>query len=348
MAKISVGILGATGYTGGELVRILSRHPAVQITWVTSERYADKPLTDAFPHLRGAGDLRCQKLVPSRAAVECEVAFCAMPHLTSMEVVPQLLGQGCRVVDLSADFRLHDPRIFQEWYGVEHKAADLLYEAVYGLPERHRATLGKARLVANPGCYPTSVLLALGPLLEAEAVEPGTIIIDSKSGVSGAGRSAQQGSLFAELQDGFRPYKVTGHRHIAEMEQELTGYAGRPVQIRFTPHLLPQSRGILSTLYLRPQQGRTAATVRELLAWRYEQEPFVRVLPEGELPATSEVRGSNYCHLGVTMDKRTGWLMVFSVIDNLVKGAAGQAIQNFNLMMGRPETEGLDQVALFP
>ncbi|MBF0138122.1 MAG: N-acetyl-gamma-glutamyl-phosphate reductase [Magnetococcus sp. DMHC-1] len=348
MEKISVGILGATGYTGGELVRLLARHPAARITWVTSERYAERPLTDAFPHLRSAGNLVCQKLVPNRVAVECQIVFCAMPHLASMDVIPQLLGQGCRVVDLSADFRLRDAKVFREWYGAEHKAADLLGEAVYGLPERHRNPTRRARLVANPGCYPTSVLLALGPLLEADAIEAGGIIIDSKSGVSGAGRAAQQGNLLAELQDGFRPYKVTGHRHIAEMEQELSGYAGRPMQIRFTPHLLPQSRGILSTCYVRLRGDRSAASVRELLAWRYEQEPFVRILPEGELPATSDVRGSNYCHIGVTVDKRTGWLMVFSAIDNLVKGAAGQAIQNFNLMMGRPETEGLDQVALFP
>ncbi|MBF0425071.1 MAG: N-acetyl-gamma-glutamyl-phosphate reductase [Magnetococcales bacterium] len=348
MEKIAVGILGATGYTGGELVRLLARHPAARIAWVTSERYAGRPLSDAFPHLRSAGDLPCQKLEPARAAVECQVVFCAMPHLTSMAVIPQLLAQGCRVVDLSADFRLRDARVFQEWYGVEHKAPELLREAVYGLPERHRAVIDKARLVANPGCYPTSVLLALGPLLEADAIEPGGIVIDSKSGVSGAGRSAQQGNLLAELNEGFRAYKVIGHRHIAEMEQELAGYAGRPIQIRFTPHLLPQSRGILSSCYVRPRGERSAASIRELLAWRYEQEPFVRILPEGELPATSDVRGANFCHIGVALDKRTGWLLLFSTIDNLVKGAAGQAIQNFNLMTGRPETEGLDQMPLFP
>ncbi|MBF0462929.1 MAG: N-acetyl-gamma-glutamyl-phosphate reductase [Magnetococcales bacterium] len=342
---LSVAILGATGYTGGELVRLLSRHPAVHIAHVTSERYAGKPLRQAFPHLTSAPELICR---PLGDLGEVDVAFCALPHVASMREVPKLLARSVRVVDLSADFRLHDAAIYREWYGTDHLAPDLLPEAVYGLPELHRAAIAPARLVANPGCYPTSVLLALAPLLRGNWIDPTGMLVDSKSGVSGAGRSANQDTLFTEMEGGFRAYKADGHRHTPEMEQELSLLAGVDLRLRFVPHLLPQSRGILSTCHLRPRVVRSQAEWQETLRAFYQDEPFVRVLDPGLWPATNHVRGSNYCHIGVAVDGRTGWLTVLSVIDNLIKGAAGQAVQNMNLMFGLDERTGLEQLPLFP
>ncbi|NGZ28454.1 MAG: N-acetyl-gamma-glutamyl-phosphate reductase, partial [Magnetococcales bacterium] len=259
--SIQVGILGATGYTGGELVRLLACHPEVTLAMVTSEQYAGQPLEKAFPHVRGTGAPVCVKLDPALVAASCQVVFCALPHMASMEVVGQLLEAGCRVVDLSADFRIKDAEVFAHWYGEAHKAESFLEEAVYGLPELNRHAIAKARLVANPGCYPTSVILALAPLLAQGLVETRGVVVDSKSGVSGAGRSPNKGNLFPEIAEGFRPYKVTGHRHIPEMEQELSRVAGQEVRLRFTPHLLPQIRGILSTLYLRPTVPVSSALV---------------------------------------------------------------------------------------
>ncbi|MBF0272732.1 MAG: N-acetyl-gamma-glutamyl-phosphate reductase [Magnetococcales bacterium] len=344
-----VGIFGASGYTGGELVRLLARHPEARIAFVTSERHAGRPLSEVFPHLGALPELICRPLTDFTASAECDVAFCALPHLTSMDAVPELLDRGMRVVDLSADFRLHDADQFRQWYGEEHRAADLLDEAVYGLPELGmRDAIRQAQLIANPGCYPTSILLALAPLLKENAVELSSLVIDSKSGVSGAGRSAVQGSLYAEVAEGFRAYKSVGHRHTPEIEQELSRLAGVPVQVRFAPHLIPQSRGILSTCYVRPRLPLMEKEWRDLLASHYEEEPFVRVLPVGQFPSTLQVRGSNHAVLAVALDERTGWLMVMSVIDNLVKGASGQAVQNMNLLMGVDESAGLEQLPLFP
>ncbi|MBF0629072.1 MAG: N-acetyl-gamma-glutamyl-phosphate reductase [Magnetococcales bacterium] len=345
----SVGIFGASGYTGGELVRLLARHPQARIAFVTSERHAGRPIADVFPHLGAGPELICRPLTDLAASVECDVAFCALPHLTSMDAVPELLNRGTRVVDLSADFRLNDAEVFRTWYGEAHRAAGLLGEAVYGLPELGmRDSIRAARLVANPGCYPTSILLALAPLLKEKAIELESLVIDSKSGVSGAGRSAAQGSLFCEVSEGFRAYKAVGHRHTPEIEQELSRLAGAPVQVRFTPHLLPQSRGILSTCYVRPRYALTEAAWRDMLASHYRTEPFVQVLAAGHYPSTHQVQGSNHAVLAVALDERTGWLMVLSVIDNLVKGASGQAIQNMNLLMGVEESAGLEQLPLFP
>lgn len=346
---ISVGIFGASGYTGGELVRILARHPAVRIAFITSERHAGRPLSEVFPHLASKQEWICRSLSDSVVSAECDVAFCALPHLTSMDVVPELLNQGVRVVDLSADFRLRDASVYQTWYGQAHRAETLLSEAVYGLPELgNREEIRLARLVANPGCYPTSVLLALAPLLKANAIDVETLVIDSKSGVSGAGRSLAQGSLFSEVAEGFRAYKTTGHRHTPEIEQEVSRLAKTNVRVRFSPHLIPQSRGILSTCYLRPRQTLTESDWRGMLLDYYAEEPFVQVLPVGSYPATNHVRGSNQCRLAVALDTRTGWLMVISVIDNLVKGAAGQAVQNMNIMLELEESAGLEQLSLFP
>lgn len=344
----SVAILGATGYTGGELVRLLSRHGGVRIAHVTSERYAGKPLRHAFPHLTGLPELICRPLGDLEGVEGLDLAFCALPHVASMKEVPGLLARSVRVIDLSADFRLHDADTYRAWYGTDHLAPELLPEAVYGLPELHRSAISQARLVANPGCYPTSVLLALAPLLREGLIDTGLILVDSKSGVSGAGRSASQDILFTEVEGGFRAYKVEGHRHTPEMEQELTALAGVSVQLRFVPHLLPQSRGILSTCHLRPRVIRSQQAWWETLHTFYQNEPFVRVLEPGLWPATNHVRGSNYCHIGVSVDARTGWLTVLSVIDNLVKGAAGQAVQNMNLLFGLDEQTGLGQLPLFP
>lgn len=345
---LSVAILGATGYTGGELVRLLSRHDAVHIAHVTSERHAGKPLKHAFPHLAHAPELTCHPLGDLSHADTPDLAFCALPHAASMREVPGLLARGVRVIDLSADFRLNTPDIYQAWYGAEHLAPDLLGEAVYGLPELYRTAMAPARLVANPGCYPTSVILALAPLIQSGWVDLTHMVIDAKSGVSGAGRSAAQGTLFAEIEGGFKAYKVVGHRHTPEMEQILGAIAGEEVRLRFVPHLLPQARGILSTCHLRPRVVRSLEAWHEQLATFYREEPFVQVLEPGVWPATNHVRGSNQCHIGLALDPRTGWLTVLSVIDNLVKGAAGQAVQNMNLMFGLDEEMGLTQLPLFP
>ncbi|MEO5377811.1 MAG: N-acetyl-gamma-glutamyl-phosphate reductase [Magnetococcus sp. DMHC-6] len=346
--SLSVGILGATGYTGGELVRLLVRHPQVRITHITSERFVGRSFSEVHPHLLGALDLQCEAVDPQRLAATCEVVFCALPHLASMQVVPSLLDGGCRVIDLSADFRLKSAIDFQSWYGTPHTAADWLAQAVYGLPELYRQEIMASRLVANPGCYPTSVLLALTPFLRQGLIQTEGIVIDSKSGTSGAGRSPTQELLFSEVDGGFRPYKVVGHRHIAEIEQELGRQAEKPLQVRFTPHLLPQSRGILTTCYVRPTLGQEERDWQQVLTQFYADEPFVRVLPLGRWPTTGQVRGSNYCELGVALDPRTGWLVVISAIDNLVKGAAGQAVQNLNLLLGIGESLGLEQMPLYP
>lgn len=346
---IKVGIQGASGYTGGELVRLLARDSDVEIKFATSQRYAGQSMAAIFPHLINGPELICTPLDDLSVVDGCDLVFCALPHVTSMEVVPELLARGARVVDLSADFRISDARTYEEWYGVAHKAPHLLSEAVYGLPELvDRERIKNARLVANPGCYPTSALLALAPLLTAGLVDLDTIVIDSKSGVSGAGRKPSQGTLFTEVSDGFRSYKAVGHRHTPEIEQVLATFCKKNVNVRFSPHLIPQSRGILTTCHLKPLQKKNAAEWQKIFAEFYANEGFIRVLEGDELPSTANVRGSNYCHLSVTADSRSGWLVVVATIDNLVKGAAGQAVQNMNIMFSRAEDRAIDQLPLFP
>ncbi len=347
--SIKVGIQGASGYTGGELVRLLARDPEVSIEFATSQRFAGQPMSTIYPHLKNGPELICTPLDDLSVVDGCDLVFCALPHVTSMEVVPELLEKGVKVVDLSADFRITDPEVYKKWYGEEHKAPHLLQEAVYGLPELvDRERISDARLVANPGCYPTSALLALAPLLQSGLIDPECIVIDSKSGTSGAGRSPSQGTLFSEVSEGFRSYKAVGHRHTPEIEQGLGSICGKKVKVRFSPHLLPQSRGILTTCHLKPVVEKSFAKWQQLFADFYAGERFVRVLDVGELPGTNHVRGSNYCHLAVAPDSRSGWLVVVSVIDNLVKGAAGQAVQNMNIMFGRAEDKAIDQLPLFP
>ncbi|MBM9518679.1 N-acetyl-gamma-glutamyl-phosphate reductase [Desulforhopalus vacuolatus] len=343
-----VGIIGASGYTGAELARIICSHPEFEITLATSRKFADRKLAEVFPHLRNLVDIVCDGSTPDTWAEKADVFFTAVPHQTAMDVVPPLLDAGKKVVDLSADFRIHDQATYEEWY-VPHSSPQLLEKAVYGLPELYRDKIAGAQLVANPGCYPTSIILGLTPLLEAGAILPSPIISDSKSGTTGAGRGLNLGSLFCEVHDGFRPYKVgRAHRHIPEIEQELTLHAKEKITISFTPHLLPIARGILSTIYTQLTPGFDAAQLQNILEKRYSGERFVRVLPSGQYPATQNVRGSNCCDVAVAFDKVTQRVVVMSAIDNIVKGASGQAIQNMNLMCGLPEGSGLEGAPFFP
>ena len=350
-SKARVGVLGASGYTGAELVRLLLRHPRVEITLLTAERSAGKAMRDVFPQF---SPFDLPKLVTvdglDWVGALLDVAFCALPHGTTQTVIKGLLAAApsTRVVDLSADFRLHDTAAYAKWYGHEHLAPELQSEAVYGLIETHRREIRHAKLVANPGCYTTCAQLPLVPLIKANAIELDEIVIDAKSGMTGAGRAAKEAMLFSEVSEGFNAYGVGHHRHMAELDQEISLAAGREVVVSFTPHLVPMNRGILSTIYVRGGRGRTAQNLHEILIEAYAKEPFVHVLPFGETPHTRHVRGSNMTFIGVAKDRREGRAILVSALDNLVKGASGQAIQNMNLIMGWPETTGIDQVALFP
>lgn len=346
---LRVGIVGASGYTGAELARILAGHPEVQLTLATSRQYAGKLLAEVFPNLRKRVDIRCENLPPEQLAEHADLFFTAVPHQTAMNIVPTLLAAGKKVVDLSADYRLRDAELYEAWYG-KHSSPELLGEAIYGLPEIYRESVKKARLTANPGCYPTSVILALAPALRYGLIKPDSLIVDAKSGTSGAGRAAAISSLYCEVADGFRPYKVAGsHRHIPEMEQELSVAAGALARISFTPHLLPLSRGILSTIYAEPSEKNVSQQqLQDLYEETYRDEPFVRMLPPGVLPATQHVRGSNCCDIALQKDERTNRILFMSAIDNIAKGASGQAVQNMNLMQGFPETTGLMGVPFFP
>ncbi len=341
---VRVGVLGASGYTGGELLRLLVRHAGFSIGLVTAERRAGQPLGAVFPNLDGAGVPDLIKLEDA-AWDKLDAVFCCLPHGTTQEVVAAL-PEHLKVVDLSADFRLADPDVYASWYGRPHRAVALQQHAVYGLTELARDTVRSARLVANPGCYPTAAQLPLVPLLAAGLIETDDIIIDAKSGVSGAGREAREATLFAEVSEGVHAYGVAAHRHAPEIEQGLSAASGAAVRVNFTPHLMPMNRGILATIYVRSSSG--ADALREALAARYAGEPFVRIVPEGVAPATRHVRGSNLCLIGVFDDRIEGRAILISAIDNLVKGASGQAIQNMNLMHALPETTGLEQAPLFP
>ncbi len=345
-----VAVVGASGYTGLELLRILNRHPQAELVAVTSEQRAGQAVGDAFPSLRGLVDLRFESAADPTASIasRAEVAFTALPHAASAPVVAALRRAGVAVVDLSADFRLRDAAVYARWYG-EHAAPELLGSAVYGLPELHREAIRKSDFVAAPGCYPTSVLLPLCPFLRAGLVEPDSILVDAKSGVSGAGRTLQDGYLFAELDGNVHAYKVGGaHRHVPEMEQEAGLAAGGAARIAFAPHLLPTIRGIATTVFLRPRRAIQTDDALAILHDAYDRETFVRVLPKGETPRLASVRGSNFCDVGAVVDERTGSLVLLSALDNLVKGASGQAVQCLNLMRGLPEATGLLEAPLNP
>ena len=345
---LNVAIVGASGYTGLELIRILHCHPEVAVTCLTSEQSAGRKISDVFPTLRGRCDLTLENLEPVRVAEKADIIFTALPHKAAMEVVPTFLKLGKHVIDLSADYRLSDPEVYGAWYE-PHLNPDNLKKAVYGLPEIRRAKIKDARLVANPGCYPTSIILALAPLLKLKLINLKEIIADSASGVTGAGRAAKVDSLYCEVNEGFKAYGVGGvHRHIPEIEQELSLLAKEKLVITFTPHLVPMDRGILSTVYAAPHTPTTTEKLVKLYREFYTGEPFVRVLPQGSLPNTAFVRGSNFCDIAPLVDQRTGRVIIVSAIDNLVKGASGQAVQNMNIVCGFPETMGLDGLALFP
>jgi N-acetyl-gamma-glutamyl-phosphate reductase len=335
-----VAIVGASGYTGLELLRWVRRHPELELAVVTSEQRAGQPVGEAFPALRGLVTQRFEALDAEGLAGRADVAFTALPHAASAPAVAALRKAGIKVVDLSADFRLTDPEVYRAWYG-EHGAPELFGKAVYGLPELHGEALRGAELVAAPGCYPTSALIPLVPFLEEGLLADGPVFVDSKSGVSGAGRKLDEGFLFGELEGNARAYKVTTHRHAPEIAQEASAAAGRPVAVTFVPHLIPTVRGILTSVLVRPARTLAAGEARERLAARYAEAPFVRVLPEGEAPSLGAVRGSNFCDVGAFVDERAGTLVLLAALDNLVKGAGGQALQCLNLMEGWDERLGL-------
>lgn len=344
--RVKIAILGASGYTGAELVRMLANHPRVEIAALTADRRAGQPMRAVFPQFAML-DLPDLVAIDSVDFTGIDVVFCALPHGTTQEVIAGL-PTSCKVVDLSADFRLYDTASYAKWYGHEHMAPELQKEVVYGLTEIHRAAVAKARVVANPGCYPTSVQLPLIPLLDAGLILADDIIIDAKSGATGAGRAPKEGTLFCEVTEGIHPYGIASHRHAPEIEQGLTMASNTPVTVNFTPHLMPMARGILSSIYVKLAPKATAGDLRAVLADRYAADPFAHVLAEGIAPQTRHVRGSNHCLMNVFADRVPGRAMVFSVIDNLVKGASGQAIQNMNVMCGFDETLGINQLPMFP
>jgi N-acetyl-gamma-glutamyl-phosphate reductase len=348
--KAKIGVLGASGYTGAELVRLLLRHPHVDIVLLTADRRAGKPMAEVFPQF-------APYALPTLTALDdadwpalgVDLVFCALPHGTTQKVIADLLARmpAIRVVDLSADFRLADPAAYARWYGHAHAAPELQKKAVYGLTEIYRSQIKSAQLVANPGCYTSCAELALIPLLRGNAIDPDEIVIDAKSGMTGAGRAVREEMLFSEVSEGFHAYSVGHHRHMAELDQEFSKAAGREVIATFTPHLVPMNRGILSTIYVRGSKA-SPQDLHALLLKSYSNEPFVHLLPFGALPQTRHVRGSNMTFIGVSADRIVGRAIIGSALDNLTKGASGQAVQNMNLMLGFPETLGLEQVALFP
>jgi N-acetyl-gamma-glutamyl-phosphate reductase len=345
-ANVRIAILGASGYTGAELLRILAHHPSARLVALTADRHAGDEVGGVFPHLK----IRALPRLVEIGAVDwsgVDLVFCCLPHGTTQDVIAGL-PRHLRILDLSADFRLADPAVYAEWYGHAHRAVALQAEAVYGLTEVMRAGIANARLVAVPGCYPTGAQLPLIPLVKQAVIDADDIVIDAKSGVTGAGRGLKETSLFAEVAEGVGAYGVAGHRHMPEIEQGLSRAAGRPITVSFTPHLMPMNRGILSSIYVRMVNGATVADLRRVLEDAYRGETFVRVLPEGSMPSTHHVRGSNLCLIGLARDRLSGRAIVISAIDNLVKGASGQAVQDMNVMLGIDEATGLEQEPLFP
>ena len=344
---IKVGIVGGTGYTGVELLRLLAQHPQVQVQAVTSRAEAGTAVADLFPNLRERFNLKFTEPTLDNLA-DCDIVFFATPNGTAMQTTPDLLKAGVKVIDLAADFRLKAVNTWQQWYGMKHSCPELLEEAVYGLPEWYRAQIVKARLVANPGCYPTAILLGLLPLLEAGIIDPQHLIADAKSGVSGAGRKASMPMLMGEVYDSFKAYNVSGHRHWPEICQSLNASSAKPVGLTFVPHLVPMIRGIEATLYATLIHDTSIEKIQAILMQRYQEEPFVDVLPPQSHPETRSVRGVNTCRLAVHRPQKGNTIVILSVIDNLVKGAAGQAVQNMNIMSGLSETMGLTSIALLP
>lgn len=346
--SVKISIIGATGYTGAELVRLLSGHPEAELVALTTQSYVDRPFWEVYPNLYKYNEMVAEKMDLTRLVEQSDVIFVALPHGHAMPVAVEAVKSGKIVIDLGADFRLNNYRVYEEWYKVEHQARELLEKAVYGLPELNRSAISRASLIANPGCYPTSAVLALAPLLKNKLINPRSIIIDSKSGVSGAGRGLSLNSHFSEVNENFKAYNVAVHRHTPEIEQELEKIAGEPVLVSFTPHLLPVTRGILSTVYAELASSVKQEQLQDIYCDFYEDEYFVRVLPKGMLPQIKWVVGTNHCDIGITVDNRTGRVVAISAIDNLVKGASGQAVQNMNIVCGLPEYTALAGPALYP
>lgn len=345
---IKAGVIGGTGYTGVELLRLLATHPNVNLSVITSRSEAGKPVADLFPSLRALSELSFSEPEPASFA-SCDVVFSATPNGIAMTYAQGLMDANIKLIDLAADFRIQDIATWQEWYGMEHACPELVAEAVYGLPEINRKTVEKARLVANPGCYPTATIMGFMPLLKAGIVNPQSLVADAKSGVTGAGRGANVATLYSEVSDSFKAYGVPGHRHHPEISQELSGISGEPVSLVFTPHLVPMLRGIHATLYADLLDGDISQDeLQKLFEDHYQNEPFVDVLPSGSHPETRSVKSSNFCRIAVHKAYGSNKVIVLSVIDNLTKGAAGQAIQNMNLMFDLPEQTGLQFPALLP
>lgn len=346
--KTKVGIIGATGYTGGELLRLLAQHPGVQVTSITSEKSAGKKIQDIFPSMAGIYDITLEKGDSPELVSKAELFFMATPHGMAAKTVPFFLSKGVRIIDLSSDFRLKNKANYLTWYHYEHPNPPFLGQAIYGLSEIYREKIRKTALVANPGCYPTSILLPLYPLLKEKIVDQSfPLIIDAKSGVSGAGRTLDLRSHFSEVDEGIELYKTGGkHRHIPEIEQEIDQFGGTSLPIVFTPQLLPIVRGMLSVIYLRLKTKKIF--LEDLYQSYYGAEPFIKMLAPGSTPNPKNLRGSNFCHIGFSKDPRTGVITLYSALDNLTKGASGQAIQNMNLMLGFEETAGLSSIGIFP
>lgn len=345
---LRVAICGGSGYAGAELLRILAAHPHVNITVATSEKSAGKKVTDLFPHLYRYRDVIYEPLDREKIISRADLFFMALPHAASQVAVDFFVAQGKKVIDLSADYRLRDAATYEEWYKVPHMFPGTLKKAVYGLPELHRKKISRASLVANPGCYPTGAIIGLIPAIKKGLIKLDSIVIDSKSGTSGAGRQSEVSFSYCEINEGFRAYSIASHRHTPEIEQELSAAAGKSVRVNFTPHLLPVDRGILTTIYAKLAKGLEGKDVHGIYQAAYGKEPFTRVLDTGKFPNVKNVRGTNLCELGVAVNKRTATLIVVTAIDNLVKGASGQAVHNMNIMMGFDETEALNAIALFP
>ena len=345
--KAKIGIIGATGYTGEELLRLLLRHPEVEVAALTSQKYAGLPIDQVFPSLMKHIQLKCEELSVERISQKVDFVFTAVPHKTAMETVPLFYRLGKKVVDLSADFRLKDPAVYERWYQ-KHTAPDLLPKSVYGLPELHREGIRNAKIVGNPGCYPTGALIGLIPLVKKDLISLDGIVVDSKSGVSGAGRDVVLDSLFCEVNEGVKAYKIFAHRHTPEIEQELSQLVQREIKVTFVPHLIPMDRGILSTLYVRLIKKLKTEELLDAFQDFYRGEPFIRICPKGKLPNTKDVRGSNFCDIGVVVSEPDDRGVVVTAIDNLVKGASGEAVQNMNIMLGYPETMGLEVLPLSP
>lgn len=347
---INVGILGSTGYAGAELVRLLSSHKDVNIKFLDSRTYDKEEYTNPYPHLKNKLNKVCKSIniFESELLDEVDIVFCALPHGLSQDAVKVCIAKGKKIIDLSADFRIKDPFLYEKWYKTTHNAKEELKSAVYGLTEIYREKIKSSTVIANPGCYPTSILLALYPLLKENIISSKGIIADSKSGVSGAGRNIMDSNLFSQCNENIRGYSIGEHRHIPEIEQEIAAFAEEEASIQFTPHLVPLNRGILSTIYADNKKGVTQYDLEDIYGNYYKGEYFVRLFSRGELPQTKGVSGSNFCDIGLKVDQRTGKIIIVSAIDNLIKGAAGQAVQNMNLLFNLKENSGLEQMPLWP